>query len=109
MQIFGIQMRNGICLILIYSQMLVSQAVRAQEQSNPCQEIIKAADQAIKSREELIDLQVHRIDDLQDQNTKLSDAVVSLHEESLKSSNDNYLYGILGIVVGGAAVAFIKK
>jgi hypothetical protein len=81
----------------------------ATENPSPCLEIISACDAAIEKRNELINLQATRINELKDDNDRLTNAVLTLRDENKNGMSREITYGAVGIVVGVLAYALIKK
>ena len=78
-----------------------------QAQTN-CSEVIRTCDQAIEKRNELIQLQADRINQIQDENDRLSTAVLTLKTETDRASQTQWLYGaggvLLGIIIGAMVI-----
>jgi hypothetical protein len=71
--------------------------------------VIKTCDEAIAKRNDLINLQANRIDQLKDQNQELSEAIVKLSRENENATDWSLTYGAIGLVLGVLAGALIHK
>lgn len=96
--------------VLLLSQTTLANDLRADPvPPGPCDEVIRAADQAIEKRNELINLQAGRIGELRDDNERLTNAVLTLKSENDNATRNQWLYGAGGVLLGIAAGALLNK
>lgn len=93
----------------ILSTILLVAVLSTPAKAQDCQEVIQAADLAIQKRNELIQLQAGRIDQLRDDNQRLQEAVLTLKQNSDNANRDTWLYGAGGVVLGLLVGALVSK
>lgn len=117
MQTFVTQTRN-VSLVMILLVTLTARPTKALAQgqvpspdpiNNPCEEVISACDLAIEKRNQLINLQANRIDQLRDQNQQLSNALVKLAKETEGQGTEKLLYAGGGLLIGIIAGFLVAK
>lgn len=76
---------------------------------SPCQEVISACDQVIEKQDKLLNLQLKRLNELQSDNDKLSEAIVSLSREQDRSTSPlvwagaGFAAGVITAILLGSA------
>lgn len=88
---------------------LVAISILTQATFADCNDALKKCDVVVEKQDKLILIMKDRLDEVQDENEKLTDAVIRLEALSKNSLQTNLTWGVAGVALGVIAMSLVNK